>query len=55
MLELTADDALSGSSQQLTIKKGAPGVQVFDLLCVQLTSYLEGGPTYVDDAPAPAR
>ena len=36
--------AWSGSSQQLTIKKGAPGDQVLDLLCVQLTSYPEGGP-----------
>ena len=25
-------------------KKGAPGDQVWDLLCVQLASYLEGGP-----------
>ena len=39
---------------QLTLKKGAPGDQVWDLLCVQLASYLEGGPTDVDDAPAPA-
>ena len=31
---------VSGSSQQLTLKKGAPG----DLLCMQLASYLEGGP-----------
>ena len=35
---------MSGSSQQLNLKKGAPGDQVLDLLCVQLTSYLEGGP-----------
>ena len=26
-----------------------------DLPCVQLASYLEGNPTDVDDAPAPAR
>ena len=30
----------------------APGDQVWDLLCVQLASYLEGGPANVDDAPA---
>ena len=36
--------AMSGSSQQLTLKKGAPGDQVWDLLCVQLASYLERGP-----------
>ena len=30
-------------SRQLTYKKGAPGDQVWDLLCVQLASYLEGG------------
>ena len=35
---------MSGSSQQLTPKKGAPGDQVPDLPCVQLASYLEGGP-----------
>ena len=29
---------------QLTLKKGAPGDQVWDLLCVQLASYLERGP-----------
>ena len=34
--------AVSGSSPQLTLKKGAPGDQVWDLLCVQLASYLEG-------------
>ena len=28
----------------MTLKKGAPGVQVRDLLCVQLASYLERGP-----------
>ena len=28
----------------LTLKKGAPGDQVGDLLCVQIASYLEGGP-----------
>ena len=28
----------------LTLKKGAPGDQVRDLLCVQLASYLERGP-----------
>ena len=32
-----------GSSPQLTLKKGAPGDQVWDLLCVQLASYLERG------------
>ena len=36
--------AVSGSSPQLTLKKGAPGDQVWDLLCVQLASYLERGP-----------
>ena len=35
---------MSGSSRQLTLKKGAPGDQVLDLLCVQLASYLERGP-----------
>ena len=35
---------MSGSSRQLTLKKGAPGDQVRDLLCVQLASYLERGP-----------
>ena len=35
---------MSGSSRQLTLKKGAPGDQVIDLLCMQLASYLEGGP-----------
>ena len=35
---------MSGSSQQLTLKKGAPGDQVWDLLCMQLASYLERGP-----------
>ena len=35
---------MSGSSPQLTLKKGAPGDQVWDLLCVQLASYLERGP-----------
>ena len=28
----------------LTLKKGAPGDQVWDLLCMQLANYLEGGP-----------
>ena len=36
---------------QLTLKKGAPGDQVWDLVCVQLASYLKGGSTDVDDAP----
>ena len=36
--------AVSGSSPRLTLKKGAPGDQVWDLLCVQLASYLERGP-----------
>ena len=35
---------MSGSSRQLTLKKGASGDQVLDLLCTQLASYLEGGP-----------
>ena len=35
---------MNGSSPQLTLKKGAPGDQVCDLLCVQLASYLERGP-----------
>ena len=39
-------------SRQLTLKKGASGDQVCDLLCVQLACYLERGPTDVDDAPA---
>ena len=30
--------------QQSTHKKGAPGDQVYGMLCVQLASYLEGGP-----------
>ena len=34
----------SGSSRQLTLKKGAPGDQVLDLRLMQLASYLEGGP-----------
>ena len=38
------ETALSGSSRQLTLNKGAPGDQVWDLLCVQLASYLERGP-----------
>ena len=33
--------AVSGSQRQLTLKKGAPGDQVWDLLWVQLASYLE--------------
>ena len=36
--------AMSGSLRQLTLKKGAPEDQVWDLLFVQLASYLEGGP-----------
>ena len=36
--------AVSWSSRQMTLKKEAPGDQVWDLLCVQLASYLEGGP-----------
>ena len=35
---------MSGSSRQLTLKKGAPWDQVWDLLCMQLASYLEMGP-----------
>ena len=38
------ETVVSGSSRQLTLKKGAPGDQVWDLLCVQLASYLERGP-----------
>ena len=38
------ETAVSGSSRKLTLKKGAPGEQVLDLLCVQLASYLERGP-----------
>ena len=34
---------MSGSSQQLTLTKGAPRDQVCNLLCLQLASYLEGG------------
>ena len=30
--------------RQLTLKKGVPGDQVWDLLCMQLASYLEEGP-----------
>ena len=36
--------AVSGSSRQLTLKIGTPWDQVWDLLWVQLASYLEGGP-----------
>ena len=38
--------AVSVSSRQLTLKKGAPGDQVWlwDLLCVQLASYPQRGP-----------
>ena len=36
--------AVSGSSWQLVLKKGASGDQVWDLLYVQLASYLEGSP-----------
>ena len=43
---------MSGRSRQLLLAKGAPGDQVRDLLCVQLASYLERGPTDVTDAPA---
>ena len=35
---------MSRSSQQLTLKKGAPGDYVLDLLCMQLASYLERVP-----------
>ena len=35
--------AVSGSPRQLTLKKGVPGDQMWDLLD-QLASYLEGGP-----------
>ena len=33
----------NSSKSQWTLKKGAPGDQVGDLLCMQLASYLEGG------------
>ena len=47
---------MSGSSRQLTHKKGAPEDQVGDLLCMHdAASQLPGrGPTDLDDAPAPA-
>ena len=35
---------MGGSSWQLTLKKGRPGNQVLDRLCLQQASYLEGGP-----------
>ena len=38
------ETAVSGSSRQLTLMKGAPGDQVWSLLCVQLARYLERGP-----------
>ena len=41
---------MSGSSQKLTLKKGAPGDQVE--ICYALPGK---GPTEVEDAPAPAR
>ena len=44
MEETDRKTAMSGTSPQLTLKKGAPGDQVWDLLCVQLASYLERGP-----------
>ena len=34
----------NASLRQLTLKKGAPGDQVSDLLCMQVDSYLKGGP-----------
>ena len=41
---------MSGSSRQLTLKKGAPGDHM------RAARQLPGkGPTDVDDAPAPAR
>ena len=44
---------MSGSSQQLILKKGAPGDQVRSAMCA--ASQLPGrGATDVDDAPAPA-
>ena len=42
--KLIEKDCREWSSPQLTLKKGAPGDQVWDLLCVQLASYLERGP-----------
>ena len=44
MEETAGETAMSGSLRQLTLKKGAPGDQVSDLLCMQLASYLERGP-----------
>ena len=44
MLPLEHSAILLTSIWQLTLKKGAPGDQVRDLLCVQLASYLEKGP-----------
>ena len=35
---------MSISSRKLNLKKGAPGDQMLDLLCVQLASYLERDP-----------
>ena len=43
-----------GILRKWTPKKGTPGDQVADLLCIQLASYPERGPTDVDDVPAPA-
>ena len=43
-MEKTDGERLNGSSRQLTLKKGAPGDQVWDLLCMQLASYPERGP-----------
>ena len=42
--KLMEKDCGEWSSRQLTLKKGAPRQQVWDLLWVQLASYLEGGP-----------
>lgn len=47
--------AESGSSLQSTFMTDAFGDLEWELLCVQLASYLESGPTYVHDAPTPAR
>ena len=43
MEETDRQTAVSGRSRQLTLKKGEPGDQVLDMLCMQLASYLERG------------
>ena len=41
--KLTEKDCREWKLTTLTLKKGAPGDQVWDLLCVQLAGYLERG------------